>query len=231
MSIRLPNAPRLQDLFDDGGVSNEEPEEKQIAEMDIDEGIVARMADSASLPVRWLGHTSKADLFEQYEHWHLSNGVGKAAGKTTFRRVWIEKWRGILKIRKQRQHAQCNVCAELALLRTKAQTDSEKRALQERRQHHLSMVFADRSRRFKMKGLLRDVSTSCRLPASSGLTTRCVAASPRDATLGQLRVHVAYVPIRPTQYFYDAKGPLTRNCRVWRGWVGNLVPQRRPGGS
>ena len=40
-----------------------------------------------------------------------------------------EEWKGILRIRGRRHHAQCHECATISHLRSKAQTEQEKKTL------------------------------------------------------------------------------------------------------
>ena len=95
LSAKLCSAP-AEELYEIDDVTDE----PGAAELDFDDSAISRASDSKVLTTRWLGHTTKQDLFEQYEHWHLCHGSGKPGGKTTFRRVWMARWRGIIKIRR-----------------------------------------------------------------------------------------------------------------------------------
>jgi hypothetical protein len=118
--------------------------------------VCLRLAEDAKkdLPTKWIAHVERQELYERYCFWHLSNCEGAAASMTTFRRVSIE-WKGILKIRAPRQHAQCHECARLSALRCKAETDAEKNDLQEAREEHLKAIFADRSTDDKANAMAR----------------------------------------------------------------------------
>jgi hypothetical protein len=109
----------------------------------------------AHLPVKWLGHVSHAELFDRYKHWHLVNAEGPVASESTFRAVWKREWRGILRIRSKRQHAQCHECASISYLRSKVETEEEKQKLSQRHDDHLKVIFADRSTDDKLNALAR----------------------------------------------------------------------------
>ena len=121
---------------------------KCVSESDLGlEGVVARLAHTArrDLPVKWLGHIEREELYEHYQYWHLGHAEGKPASRSTFRTVMRHTWRGIIKIRALKHHAQCHECARISALRDRADTQDEKMELQERRQKHLNLVFADRA--------------------------------------------------------------------------------------
>jgi len=96
-------------------------------------------------PPKWLANVTRSQLFFQYEHWHLTHLEGAAASMSTFRRVWVERWRGIIRIRHQGQHSKCTECCRLARRRQLADTAAELQDIAVDHQQHLSVIFADRS--------------------------------------------------------------------------------------
>jgi len=150
----LPSS--YQDLRSDSESDHGKDEVSQIMEMDVDDGMLARMPPATQLETRWLGHVSREELFEQYEFWHLAHGSGKPAGKTTFKHTMVKYWRGVLKIRAERHHAQCHECAKLSEMRLKAESSAERTELQAAREKRLMRVLADRSVDAKDRRLSRE---------------------------------------------------------------------------
>ena len=94
---------------------------------------------------KWINHCRLSDLFMQYKFNFVPNGELEApAGQAIFYRVWRQKWRGLIRIRRASQHARCTECVKYCLYRQKAKTEEERAKIQEAYNSHLSQIFADR---------------------------------------------------------------------------------------
>ena len=81
----------------------------------------------------------------QYKFNFVPNAELEApAGQAIFYRVWRQKWRGLIRIRRASQHARCTECVKYCLYRQKAKTEEERAKIQEAYNAHLSQIFADR---------------------------------------------------------------------------------------
>lgn len=89
---------------------------------------------------RWLNHCKLSDLYTQYKY-----SEGEPAGQALFYKVWRQKWRAHLRIRKASQHARCTDCTKYCQYRLKAKSEEEKTKINEAYTNHLRKMFADRS--------------------------------------------------------------------------------------
>ena len=96
-------------------------------------------------PQKWLPHMKVADLYQQYlfQVESISSEQGPPCSQSVFYKVWKD-WQGILKIRRQNQHAKCDDCVRYNLHRSRASSESEKQAIQASYNEHIRGVWADR---------------------------------------------------------------------------------------
>lgn len=96
-------------------------------------------------PTKYMANITRAELYEHYCHWHFCNSEGSAASASTFRRVWLANWKGILRVRHKTQHSRCTECSRISTLLRRADTEDEKATLFATHEAHLNTIFADRS--------------------------------------------------------------------------------------
>lgn len=117
-------------------------------ELSVVDSVVSRLVVGCGnkSPVKWMGHCTRAELYDQYHTWHVvNNKAGNPASMSTFRRVHKGPWHKILKIRNLGQHARCAKCAEFAEMRRHAETEGEKASVQSMIDQHHQTIFADRA--------------------------------------------------------------------------------------
>ena len=85
------------------------------------------------------------------------------AGTAIFYKVWREKWRGFIRIRRASQHSRCAECVKYCVYRQKAKTEEERNAIQEAYNAHLAQVFADREQGRRLSYMSE---MSCRINSS-----------------------------------------------------------------
>jgi hypothetical protein len=131
-----------------------------------------------ALPTRWIQHCTLTQMHEEYVFWYSMNKLGSAASFSTFRAVWKSSWRGVIRIRKIRQHARCSDCARLSAMRAKAETQAQKDDLLQQLSDHRALVFRDRGADYRLNTVAEDgdldlTSTQGAEPASAEI--RCQA--------------------------------------------------------
>lgn len=111
------------------------------------------MCVHSSMPPRFIGHCTMAELHDQYQHWHLMNCGGMFPANITMFLSVLQTWRGVLRRRKIRRQAHGAVCARLDWQRGHAGTEPEWKEVQKALEVHVQRVFADRYTHAKQNNL------------------------------------------------------------------------------
>ena len=110
---------------------------------------------------KWINHCR---LSMQYKfNFTPSAELEDPAGTAIFYRVWREKWRGLIRIRRASQHSRCAECVKYCVYRQKAKTEEERNKIQEAYNSHLAQVFADREQGRRLSYMSE---MSCRISSS-----------------------------------------------------------------
>lgn len=113
---------------------------------------------------KWINHCRLSDLYMQYKfNFTPSAELEDPAGTAIFYKVWREKWRGFIRIRRASQHSRCAECVKYCVYRQKAKTEEERNAIQEAYNAHLAQVFADREQGRRLAYMSE---MSCRINSS-----------------------------------------------------------------
>ena len=113
---------------------------------------------------KWINHCRLSDLYMQYKfNFTPSAELEDPAGTAIFYKVWREKWKGFIRIRRASQHSRCAECVKYCVYRQKAKTEQERNAIQEAYNSHLAQVFADREQGRRLAFLFE---MSCRINSS-----------------------------------------------------------------
>jgi len=97
---------------------------------------------------RWLPHCTEAELYDQYKA-HIKSSGEESISLSVFRKAH-KKWKGVLRIRRESQHARCEDCAKYTKFRKIANTDKEREQIQAAYNQHIDGVFKDRAFGSKM---------------------------------------------------------------------------------
>jgi hypothetical protein len=144
---------------------------------------IGATAKVTGLPVRFLPHQRLSDLY-----WLFRGSFERLAScltaeqqlrmptipvYRTFRRHW-KRWRGVLKLRKSSQHAQCQTCAELlhAMHRRGASWADRAAAAASLKQHYQDQ-YLDRCLYWSLRFAARAGQDACGLVFEAGVTMCC----------------------------------------------------------
>jgi hypothetical protein len=124
---------------------------------------VACQARVLGLPTRYIGHCRLLDLYWQMSsEWsvllELRPDIGAMPSFTTFVRCYKQHWQKLLVIRKESQHARCQLCSDLQRVMQKSNVAwAERTAAAQQLRQHLRDQYTDRMLYWSMRWSSRQV--------------------------------------------------------------------------
>jgi len=106
----------------------------------------------------YIAHMSKAELYELYKFHGAPDPKQGKASQATFLRVFTTRWKYLIRIREEAQHARCDDCAKLTKIRKEDPDARNREAANVAYRKHLQRMLADRALDHRLS-LLSEYST------------------------------------------------------------------------